>query len=204
MSVWLYFPFSNYEQDDVLKKDVTDLRSAGVNFHRTGNKPGCLQRVGDEDLLMIAGHGDEGDFSISMTGRKGERSLTANDLAQKLKTYGLKRTHQSILLLTCFGGGSTTKHTGVPRVVGIAKSESVSVHKKSAGKCLAAVLAKSLGKAGYYSILVGGWPGEFVSNDPETGTPSFESNPDGKGTQNTHVAQLDHIQWYDATGANTA
>lgn len=148
MSVWLYFPFGKFKEDDVLKDDVKDLRDAGVKFHRTGNKPSCLERVGDGDLLMIGGHGDEDDFSISMTAPKGERSLTSNDLAQKLKKYGLKRTHQSILLLTCFGGGSTKKHTHAPRIVGVAKSELVSVHKKAAGKCLASVLAKVLGKEG--------------------------------------------------------
>lgn len=194
---FLYFPFANYKKDEVLAEDVGDLKKAGVEFKLIKKSWRCLTRVGDDAILMIAGHGDEGSGQISMEGPKGEKSLGATDLADQLASYGLSKKHQSILLLTCFGGGGLkNKPQGAPRVVG---SGPLDLRSNAAGQCLASILAKALGKRGYLSILVGGWPGSFVSNDWEVSGPSFLSDED-----DAYSAQLDHIQWYDAYGNNTA
>src|SRR5262249_50283899 len=64
-------------------------------------------------------------------------------------------------------------------------------------QCLASVVAKALGMRGYYSILVGGFPGIMSSYSATLGRSAFRA-----GTERV-LAQLDHIQWYDCRGNNT-
>ena len=67
------------------------------------------------------------------------------------------------------------------------------------GECLASILGKAMGMRRYYSALVGGWPGQFISSDPDFGgSSSFEARDD-----EYVLAQLDHIQWFNCKGENT-
>ncbi len=199
--VFLFFPWKSYAQDDVLAGDIGDLRAAGVQFTVLKKSWRCMSRVNDEALIMIAGHGGEGSDSISMEGPRGEKSLTADDLAELLDKLGLAKTHQSILLLTCYGGGAMEDRASTaPRIVG---TGSYTVRSNSNGQCLASILAKAMGLRGYRSILVGGWPGSFVSNDFEVNGPSFLGDGD-EGTEDVISANIDQIQWFDAKGNNTA
>jgi len=199
--VFLYFPWASYAKDDVLRNDIRDLRAAGVQFTVLKKSWRCMTRVGDQALVMIAGHGGEGSDTISMDGPKGEKSLTADDLAEQLENLGLAKTHESILLLTCYGGGAMEdRPQGSARIVG---DGAFDVRSNANGQCLASLLAKALGLRGYMSILVGGWPGSFVSNDFEVAGPSFLGEGD-TATADAISAKLDHIQWFDAKGNNTA
>ncbi|QSA96602.1 hypothetical protein [Methylococcus sp. EFPC2] len=197
--IFLFFPFKNYSEDDVLKEDVEDLRKSGLKFEVIvwQRPPVTLRDVGDDDLLIIAGHGDLGDGTLAMNGKAGDVAITASELAEMLETGGLAKSHQSILLITCFGGGSSKMKnpTGAARV----PAADLIVKNNKKGECLASILGKALGMRRYFSILVGGWPGSFISSDPDFGTrSSFEAR------DNEYVlAQLDHIQWFDCKGSNT-
>ena len=85
--MFLYFPFASYKKDPVLSRDVADLTASGLEFRLLEKSWRCLSRVGDDALLMICGHGDQGSATISMEGPKGEKSLSANDLAEQLEDY---------------------------------------------------------------------------------------------------------------------
>jgi hypothetical protein len=198
--MFMYFPFTDYKKDETLGWNPTGWRQSGLQFKLLKKSWRCLSRVGDDALLMVVGHGSPGQTDISMSGPKGDKSLTANDLAEQLEKYGLSKKHQSILLLSCYGGGTseftTTGYTpGADRGV---PASMVNVRDNAMGNCLAASLAKALGLRGYHSILVGGWPGAVGPHDQGVGS-VFDTIHD-----EPILAQLDHIQWFDAKGQNTA
>jgi len=212
--IYLYFPFTNWEEDSVLKNDVKGFKKVGLEFElaeRSTEK--CLAPVNDDDLLIISGHGGVGSANISMVGATGRVRLPASSLADLLATDGLPKTHQSILLITCYGGGmssitsaegnadlSGSEQSSVPSKAASTRvaAKNLELISNKAGECLASILAKGLGMKGYYSILVGGWPGAFATASSATsGTASvFKAGPD----KTPVLAQLDHIQWYDARG----
>lgn len=198
--MFMYFPFSDYKKDQTLGWNPTGWRQSGLKFKLLKKSWQCLSRVGDDALLMVVGHGGPGSTDISMVGPKGEKSLSATELADNLVRYGLSKSHQSILLLSCFGGGTaefaTPGHTpGTDRRV---HTSMVNVNDNAMGRCLAATLGKALGMRGFYSILVGGWPGAVGPHDDGVGSVFDTSNDE------PILAQLDHIQWFDAKGQNTA
>jgi hypothetical protein len=133
----------------------------------------------------------------------GTETKTANDLAEQMMAQGLPKTHQSILLMNCWGGGDSTMAPGKsPDMTGTATKGLTPVSdvvKTNTGylQCLASVVAKAFGLKGYRSILVGGFPG-IVSQSFTLGNIGFLA-----GAERV-LAQIDHIQWFDSTGHNTA
>ncbi len=220
-SIHLYFPFDNWKEDKVLKNDVDGFRKSGLEFELIDRTtPSCLGGIGGEDLIIISGHGGVGSSRISMTGKGGKVRLTANDLAKLLEDDGLSKKHQSILLITCYGGGKS-EVTGtdstplsdsewdelfdtlpVEAVQHRVAPSSMRLTSNKIGDCLASILAKACGMRGYYSILVGGFPGSFVTASRSLGGKSgFKDQDRSAGSGRKMVlAQLDHIQWYDAKG----
>jgi hypothetical protein len=196
--VYLYFPFTNYKEDKTLAKDVTNLRDKGVQFElleRVGAKP--LQVVEDDDLLMIAAHGDLAVNVLACYAGQSEETLTANDLADQLEKGGLPKTHQSILLLTCFASGA---HVWDQR----AKTGYFANRDET---CLSSIVAKSLAKRRYFSILVGGYAGMWSSacyqlNGAPPGVTTHLKNSRSRSWLNS-PADLDRIIWFDAWGKAT-
>jgi hypothetical protein len=187
------------------------LKSTGLGFHTSRlHKIGkVLTDVKDDDLVIISGHGQINSSSISCKGKHGWVELTANDLAEQLQDQGLPKTHQSILMGSCEGGG-TSEFTGATGGE-LSSAESLLSQRKQkyrvsadalvigdnkAGECFASILAKALGLSGYRSILVGGWPGGFSLGYHGGSWIATES-------EKRVLAQLDHIQWYDAWGNHT-
>jgi hypothetical protein len=73
------------------------------------------------------------------------------------------------------------------------------------GVIRASILAKALGQRKYSSIVAGGWPGSVVQADSSKFGNLFFIEPDAVSKTNPlYVAQLDHIQWFDCKGTNTA
>ena len=194
--MFMYFPFTDYKKDATLRWNPTGWRQSGLQFKLIQKGWCCLSRVGDDALLMVVGHGGAGQTTIGMTGPKGSKELTSNELAEQIDNYGLSKKHQSILLLSCWGGGTadfaTQGHTpGANRMV---PTSMVNVKDNAMGKCLAASLASALGQRGYISILVGGFPGAVGPHDDGVGSVFDTMNDE------PILAQLDHIQWFDARG----
>jgi hypothetical protein len=209
--VYLYFPFDDFKLDTAQAniQDFLEDQDKSFKFEVIQRGRGllggrALARVGDDDLLMSCAHGDiEKPSELYLCTATGTTVKTANDLAAQFAAEGLPKTHQSILLLNCWGGGNSTLGTGATQSAGpggttgkTAPSDIV-VSKNSYGQCLASVLAKAMGGLGYRSILVGGFPGT-VTSSYTLGGMGFYS-----GTTRV-LAQLDHIQWYDCRGQNTS
>ncbi len=217
MSIRLYLPFRKHDfKNDVgLANSRADLKKTGLGFHTsrlrlTGQ---ALKDVKKDDLVLIDGHGFIGSSSISCDGAHGTVSLTATDLAQQLSDQGLPKTHGSILMASCHGGG-TSKLVGNKGGGTLSPEEgrrldthsrgfrtegaALALGNNKAGECFASILAKALGKLNYGQILVGGWPGEFTPISHTIGAKSaFYTDANERV-----LAQLDHIQWYDARGVH--
>lgn len=190
--IYLYYAFN--ENRDVY------YGQTGLNFEIIKNdteKP--LEKIKDDDLLLIDAHGSvDTPDQLIMTSPKGDKKVTANDLAQRLKTEGLKKTHQSILMASCEGGGRSSLKGVQPDNKGSLKANNLNLRSNSLGKCFASILAKSMGLAGYYSILVGGFPGIFNPISYTLNNKSaFRTNNNSRV-----LAELDHIQWFDCSGKN--
>lgn len=202
--IYFYYAFRNSEDDMRILKNSEYLQQTGLIFEviaRTGVvKP--LAVVTDDDLLIIAAHGSTDDpGNLSLGTANGLQKMSASELADQLSSDGLKATHQSILLVTCEGGGNSTLKAGkFADPTGKVLASDIVVTKNKMGECLASIVGKAMGMKGYFSILVGGFPGIF---NPISY--SLNNSAAFRTTNDTRVlAQLDHIQWFDARGGNTA
>lgn len=211
MPIYLYIPFTGADanKDRVLRNIVDDLRSSGLDFTFIEFGHQCLTAVGNDDLLMLGAHGLYNQDRIFVGDRNRNlivsQILSASNVAEQLELHGLSKKHGAILLMTCAGGGkSQLKAAGADGVVG-ASGLTVTADPK---KVFAARLAKAMGLRGYHSLVVGGWPGDVIaSNDNVDGRTSFEAekpDDDDEGSSISVVAQLDHIQWFDHFGRDTA
>ncbi len=215
MSIKLYFPFrkKDFKHDNVAPHLRQSYKEAGIVFRtlRLRQQGQALVDVKNDDLVLIWGHGRIGTNRISCKGEQGKILLTANDLAAQLEDQGLSKHHGSLLMNSCNGGGSSsvgpgqsdlsrTERRGLSRQPRSRRTpyKSLNIQNNSAGECFASLLGKALGARGYLSVLVGGWPGQVVSGG---GNDVFFD--DGEGTKAV-LAQLDHIQWFDCRGNNTA
>jgi hypothetical protein len=201
--IWYYYAFKNSEEDPGVLAGPDYFRQTKLTFEvipRTGVlQP--LTVVADDDLLIIDAHGSAARPSeLSLCTKDGLKSMTASDLAAQLSTDGLKKTHQAILLVTCEAGGTSTFKSGAsPGAGGDVKATNLTIARNKTDECLASVLAKALGMKGFFSILVGGFPGVFNPISYSLGNKSaFRTDSDDRV-----LAQLDHIQWFDARGNNT-
>jgi hypothetical protein len=209
--VYLYFPFNDYKKDGAQGglQDFLEDQDKSFRFEVIVRGKGLmgsrvLARVADDDLLMCCGHGDIAKPNeLYLCTSEGTTVMTANDLAAQLETSGLPKTHQSILLLNCWGGGNSSLSPGTVQGAGPGGTKgqtspgSVVVTNNGYGQCLASVVAKALGGRSYRSILVGGFPGTVTS--------SYTLGGMGFYSGATRVlAQIDHMQWYDCTGQNTS
>ncbi len=201
--MFLYQPFANYKEDAVLEKCMEYFQRTGMVC--TLIEPGIgtpLAVVGDDDLLMIDGHGDiNTPGTLYLCKADGlDEPLTANDLAAQLLQKGLKKTHQSILMLPCFAGGTSSIKAGAaPGTGGVLAAANLIAKNNKKNECFSSVLGRAMGLAGYFSILVGGFPGVFTKISYSlNGVTAFQAD-DGTRVR----AQLDHIQWFDCKGAPT-
>lgn len=210
--VYMYFPFKGYLSDSYAGGMESFLRSQDGSFEFTvvpQAKSGMLgsrvlARIGDDDLILAVSHGDTDHpdemylFSPSVS-----ETMTANDLVDQMLSEGLPKTHQSILLMNCWGGGDSNMAAGKSPdmsgvgAMGLAAPSDIATIKNGYLQCLASVLGKAFGIKGYRSILVGGFPG-VVTQSGTLGNAAFIA-----GAERV-LAQIDHIQWFDATGQNTA
>jgi len=203
--VYLYFPFKDYKKDEASKKlpGFLNEQDESMRFHVLHGAGQILARVAAADLLMSCAHGDIAKpTELYLCTANGTTVMTANDLAAKLEAAGLPKTHQSILLLNCFAGGDSTlaadteQEAGPGDTQGQTSPDSVVKTQNSYGQCLASIVAEALGGRGYRSILVGGFPGTVTS--------SYTLGGMGFMAGATRVlAQIDHMQWFDAKGQNT-
>jgi hypothetical protein len=225
MAIWLLHPFKNQQSDPAFKDDQRHLKDAGmdVKFIDRPSMNTLLPKVGDSDLLIISGHGDVNDGNLYLKGDDEDvkDQMTASDLAKGLEHTGLKKTHESILLLTCCSGDSSKARSKAGPAPELTKTEKRMISKgaqpfrkaptellvsnNKATQCLASILAKALGQRKYFSIVVGGWPGSVVQADSGKFGNLFFIEPDAVSATNPlYVSQLDHIQWFDCKGKNTA
>ena len=204
--IYLYFPFNHYAKDSVLQNDPAAFTKSGLNFEKIFTPNDCdgIKNIATDDLLIICAHGDRKSPALSMSSTtpfgKLEVSKTASDVAGDLNTAKLNKKHEAILLITCWGGGSSTLQGTAQPEVGTGKllASALATVENKTGECLASILAKAMGQLGYGDIVVGGFPGSFITSTSKLGgKSSFEAS--GKDV----LAQLDHIQWFDARGLNT-
>lgn len=201
--IYYYFAFKNSEQEPARVAEPGLLTESGLQFEiipRQGDN--TLSVVGGDDLLVVSAHGSTARPSeLVLCTQTGNQVMTANDLAAQIDTDGLKKTHQSILLITCEAGGISKLKQGALRndQGGVSQSQIV-IQRNKTDECLASILGKALGKRHYLSIIVGGFPGSFSPLSYSTGKKSTFWT-----TEQTRIlAQLDHIQWFDARGVNTS
>jgi hypothetical protein len=217
--LWLYFPFDSYKTDYVMSHAEDDMTTSGIAFDLVArSRQGCLSVIGREDILLISAHGELCSGNIYLKESGEGPTMTANDLASQIALDLLPKAHQSIVLLTCYGGGVSEWNTvpsgrsdlsateqrllpaGASRFYRIAqKNLQVSCNKSA--ECLASILGAALGKRQYFDILVGGWPGPFTSWSKKAGNNAAFVAGKNKATDPLVLAQLDHIQWYDCRGA---
>ena len=218
MAIWLFHPFTNQDQDPVFRNQPAMLERAGMEFTQIASSQ--LKDIDGSDLLLIAGHGDVGSDKLRLVSSQGNRSMDASTLAVLLAKWGLKKTHESILLLTCFSGGSATSPAGAQGPLSKGEESlpaaaqavrrpvtSLQITNNKAHECLASILALALGLQGYYSILVGGWPGILSvdkAENPRMGGQYFFRGKEDRNKADLTLAQLDFIQWFDCRGENTA
>lgn len=210
--VYFYQAFKKLGTDFAVMKLHGNLRASGVKIDRSlAGLPGRpLSIVQDDDLLLIGVHGDSDMpnqlYSYQRGGSK--NMMTTNELAAQLHRDGLKKSHQSILLIACEGAGFFSPAPGAaPNSNGQLLAAHATVSRSKAFECAASFLASALGLSGYYSILVGGFPGRYGFQESPTGTkPTLSADiiNDNNTIQTVEVnAELDHIQWFNCKGKNT-
>lgn len=205
---YLYLPFKTFKDDIAFTGTVERYKRKGhtvirrshgwVNRHK---KP--LKVVRADDLLILMGHGgsddhNRGDISVKQVkwGTTSLKSRTHNDLAQQLMDEGLPKTHRLIKSLTCYGSGEFFIDGTVDQI------------RAYNGEYFAQLLAKSLGKLGYASVKVGGYPGAVCStiDQKKVLIPVFD-DPTGKYQVNQRgehgVPTKGFVQWFDASGNET-
>ena len=126
-----------------------------------------LKDVDDNHIVLIDGHGGDRIDRIQarqsayqgMTQRQRDASkLTAEQLAERLEKDGLPKTHKTIRLLACYGGGSTLKGRDGNYLPAIQ-------HNNHQNHAYAQRLARALHARGYTNIVVGGYPGSVHIRD---------------------------------------
>lgn len=116
-----------------------------------------LSGLGRYDTLLILGHGSYNStdlYSRREKPKKKAQRITCNDLAQTIASAGLPKTHNYVVLLSCFGLGAMDEDVNdIPNYS--------TMGPKGEGFA-AQVLAKCFGKLDYHSIEVTGYPGEVT------------------------------------------
>jgi hypothetical protein len=201
--IYLYYAFRDSREDAIIFDCPKHFDQAGLKTkvieHAGTPKP--LAVVSHEDLLIITSHGSNSDpGNVSLSTPSGGRKMSASDLANQIFDDGLDRKHQSILLTTCESGGKTTLKSGeLPDGTGRAKTDQITIARNKMGECFASILAKAMGMKTYTDILVGGFPGVFSPISY-----SLNNKPVFRAQDGTRIlAEIDHIQWFDAQGKNT-
>lgn len=206
--VYLWFPFSKYKEDAALSQAEGQLGDAGVEFATIGGEiSGLFSHVDDDDLLIINAHGQLGKPKLGMQGPNGVSWITHNRLADLLEMGGLKKTHQSILLLVCGAGGKSSIAAEAaaslgPNPVNSVAAGHLTFTRNGTDECLASCVAKAMGLKKYKEILVAGF----------AGTTGIKGQPNGAHTRSVYFiadgakirAEIDHLQWFDAYGRNLA
>jgi hypothetical protein len=198
--VFIYYPFDDWLFDTVIANTEEFMRNVDKTFEFSVIYVGDgLAAVGDDDLVCVNAHGNiEKPDEMYLKSPLGNETKTANDIADQMVSEGLPRTHQSILLLNCWGGGSSELRPGAaPGTDLVTAPSDLVVTKNGYLACLASVFAKALGLRSYSSILVGGFPGVVVDAIRNKGTTFVAGEAQIR-------AQIDHIQWFDARGQNTS
>lgn len=209
--IWLYIPFPDLTNDPTVRMMANDLRQAGLRFRAVDDDAGgsFLAGVQDDDLLLLGAHGLANYNTIFIKGAAGMDALSADQLAGRITAAGLRKTHETLLLLTCSGGGrsvmkvDTEAMSVTPQMMTLDFGQygRAGPVARSPYKCLASVLGKALGQRGYRSIQVGGFPGDL--GQTEAGEYAFKAE-DTDGQDRSVLAEMDHIQWFDASGHTTA
>ncbi len=207
--IYLYIPFPDLSHDRSMRSLVLSLRDAGLDFVSIADERGgqFLAHVRSDDLLLIAGHGLANHNGIFVKTDEGIREVTANDLAARIAGAGLKKTHEGILLLTCHAGGEATMKVETDNLSVSPASVTVKYGRANAAahapyRCMASLVAKALGLRSYRSIAVGGFPGA-LGLTAASGQYAVEVS-DVDGSDVNILADMDHIQWFDASGRTTA
>lgn len=171
---WLYFPFSDISKDTTMpqnRKRYEDKYGQDLTVRFKGSQ---LNDVGDDDMLIIAGHGLPNssligigtEETVSILGitfsRPTQVTMTANDLAQELVDANLPRTHRYIKLITCGGAGMVAVDDAKATIANNVVASVPVVNHSHQSDCLASVLAKELGRMLYGNVMVKGYPG-FVN-----------------------------------------
>jgi hypothetical protein len=205
--IWLYIPFSDMSDDKTIRELAIDLEKSGMDFDVVKDDAGgkFLATVADDDLLLLGAHGLANYNSVFVHGANGREFLGANPLASRIAAAGLSAKHESVLLLTCSGGGESviTADAGLSSVPSTALKIDHGPAARDAMapyKCFASVFAKALGLRHYSNILVGGFPGDVGQS---RGDWIFIAKTAGGDNRNV-LAEMDHIQWFDASGRTTS
>jgi hypothetical protein len=175
---WLYFPFKDISADPVMPENLKRYQKKyGANglIVRQFGDGYFLDRVGDDDMFIVAGHGAPEDERIGVSVKAGgffgmfgqtvQESITANDLADMLYDWGLPRSHKYIKTISCGGAGMATAADAQARALGQDDAQElvvVPLKAVNSTNCFASVFAKAMFKRGYWQILVRGYPG-FVN-----------------------------------------
>ncbi|MGH7066578.1 MAG: hypothetical protein ACREFO_08765 [Acetobacteraceae bacterium] len=125
---WLYFPFDDVSKDPTMPGNRQRYETKYEQNLTVVSKGQPLNLVGDNDMLIIAGHGLPNSSRIGVTTEQGTKlelgllggiakrvtmtfshgtqvSVTADDLADQLASALLPWPHKYIKLITCGGAG---------------------------------------------------------------------------------------------------
>ncbi|MCP5306208.1 MAG: hypothetical protein H6953_12270 [Chromatiaceae bacterium] len=166
-----YNPF-RVDKDDGLDVNIQSTRRkyAGKPHYRVADssymgKP--LKSVEDDHVVLIDGHGGDRFDAIAARqhlrdlepSQRGAFMLSAEQLAARLEKDGLPKTHKTLRLLACYGGGSSLWGRDGDFSGSLA-------HNRQTDDAFAQRLAIALHARGYKEIVVGGYPGSVhAAND---------------------------------------
>jgi hypothetical protein len=150
---------------------------------KKGYRGDRLAQVGDDDVLLIEGHGSVGADRIFSHEEEGEgREVSARALAKIILKDGLPRTHKYVRLIMCHSANTQKPVRGkLPNY----HEDHVREPRLESFQCFAQLLAICLGYYKYHQIAVCGYKG------------IIKSGRAGVGKDFKHP---EYKQWYNAQG----